>query len=661
MEIGHDQVVYSHHFAKGTASDKHATHEVCDVLLDRIKSALPYFEGKYDPNAYIEWELNVDNEFKKYDLSEKQKVRVASSVLIKCALTEWKHLCRFGKDPQSWKDVKRHFRDVFVPEYYSRILFTKLQCMKQETKNVAEYLAKLKLCLLRCGLEETDELLESRFLQGLNVEIQSILVDKHYNSFDELFDLACDSEIKLKKDLTNATEARVSPITNNLQQIDVNIQMRSKEFEILDETFEEKENSAAPLRFEKSIKGKSNDRSMNKGEHALREPHLSTNRAIIEQSIVEPVTDFSLSHINMLVVPCDKDELCNNASLISIPELVNTAKIFESMSAEFKHVVHIANENEESQLLSSLHTIGYIEFDDLCELSCLENNLFVGSELPCSYNVSFHAIGKYNCKEEYMVRRIYICSNLKSPFIMQKYDQLVLCNSYNHAISSSPSFIVKKQDKSQEGEHGSVLPTTCPPTMVKPRTVCCQEGENDEDIIGSDMTMLTTCKPKVQPFYMRLIIDTFDELVLHHKMCMFSFSELLTWIKGRFDFICKAWKVNEVDWGLSPSIPNVLNQATTSLLAKETKSPSPTRFGCWIRTAEQHQLVMAATTSYGLRFGRANTFWKAYQVYFLMDPASCPYQLGFGRNRRFNTETFSVYGAASPCFGPMAHVSSWVH
>src|SRR5436190_14407653 len=110
----------------------------------------------------------------------------------------------------------------------------------------------------------------------------------------------------------------------------------------------------------------------------------------------------------------------------------------------------------------------------------------------------------------------------------------------------------------------------------------------DEDIIGSDMTMLTTCKPKVQPFYMRLIIDTFDELVLHHKMCMFSFSELLTWIKGRFDFICKAWKVNEVDWGLSPSIRNVLHQATTSLLAKETKSPSPTRFGSWIRTAEQH-------------------------------------------------------------------------
>ena len=80
----------------------------------------------------------------------------------------------------------------------------------------------------------------------------------------------------------------------------------------------------------------------------------------------------------------------------------------------------------------------------------------------------------------------------------------------------------------------------------------------DEDIIGSNMTMPTTSIPKVQPFYMRLIIDAFDELMLHHDVCSFSFSELLTWIKGRFDCIWKAWNVNEVDWGPNPSIPNVL-------------------------------------------------------------------------------------------------------
>ena len=100
----------------------------------------------------------------------------------------------------------------------------------------------------------------------------------------------------------------------------------------------------------------------------------------------------------------------------------------------------------------------------------------------------------------------------------------------------------------------------------------------DEDIIGSNMTMPTTSIPKVQPFYMRLIIDAFDELVLHHKMCSFSFLELLTWIKGRFDCIWKAWKVNEVDWGPNPSIPTSSARPPRHFGSKDRKSPSPTRF-----------------------------------------------------------------------------------
>jgi hypothetical protein len=230
--------------------------------------------------------------------------------------------------------------------------------------------------------------------------------------------------------------------------------------------------------------------------------------------------------------------------------------------------------------------MGYIELDNVCELSCLKNNLFAESELPCSCNVSFHAIGKYNCKEEYMVRRIYICSNVKSPFIMQKYDQLELSNSHNHAISSSPSFVVKKQDKSQEGEQGWLLPTTCPPRMVKPRTVCCQEGENDEDINGSNMTMLTSSKLKVKPFYTRIIFIRFYELMFHPQVCTFSFFRITYLIKVRLNCIWKAWKVIEVNWGPSPSTPNVLCQATMSLLAQGKNESNPTSSRSSIRTTE---------------------------------------------------------------------------
>jgi hypothetical protein len=58
-------------------------YEISDAVLAKIKSALPYFEGNYDPRAYIDWELVVDREFKEHDLSEKHMVMRASSVLIK--------------------------------------------------------------------------------------------------------------------------------------------------------------------------------------------------------------------------------------------------------------------------------------------------------------------------------------------------------------------------------------------------------------------------------------------------------------------------------------------------------------------------------------------------------------------------------------------------
>ena len=84
---------------------------------------------------------------------------------------------------------------------------------------------------------------------------------------------------------------------------------------------------------------------------------------------------------------------------------------------------------------------------------------------------------------------VYMCSNLKSPFIAHKYDQLKGCNSYNFIMSGSPGFVIKKHVKFEEDQHCWLLPTTCPPSKLKPRMVCCQEGKDDEDMTPSDMTI----------------------------------------------------------------------------------------------------------------------------------------------------------------------------
>ena len=50
--------------------------------------------------------------------------------------------------------------------------------------------------------------------------------------------------------------------------------------------------------------------------------------------------------------------------------------------AKNKHVIHIATKTDELKLLSYLHTLGYIEFDVLYNLDCLEESLFKYVDLP---------------------------------------------------------------------------------------------------------------------------------------------------------------------------------------------------------------------------------------------------------------------------------------
>jgi hypothetical protein len=79
----------------------------------------------------------------------------------------------------------------------------------------------------------------------------------------------------------------------------------------------------------------------------------------------------------------------------------------------------ITSVNDELKLLSSLNTLGYIEFDVLCNLNNLEEKLFFSIDFSWLSKHTYHVIGRYNWKREYMVHRVYICSNMKSPFVLK--------------------------------------------------------------------------------------------------------------------------------------------------------------------------------------------------------------------------------------------------
>jgi hypothetical protein len=183
---------------------------------------------------------------------------------------------------------------------------------------------------------------------------------------------------------------------------------------------------------------------------------------------VDTKSEFPLSQNNCSDSACDKEELCDNAFNIHMPQLVNVHDAFvlepntcaenknlnenyafilePNTCAKNNNLLSIAAKKDELKLLYSLDTLGYIEFDTLCVLTTLEEKFWF-AHFSWSSRCIFHFINKYNNKGEYMVHRVYICSNLKSPFVVQQYDNFEVYNRYNHVMSRSPSFVIKQHVK----------------------------------------------------------------------------------------------------------------------------------------------------------------------------------------------------------------------
>jgi hypothetical protein len=162
--------------------------------------------------------MEVDKEFRKFELSEEQKVTIASMVLTNSALNLWMHLAIHHKVPKTWKDMKGIFRKECVPEYYADYLLAKLNSLKQGANSIETYYHNLKFHIMRCGLEECEEATENGLLRGPNTEIRDMILHETYNSLTCLVELASKIEIQLA--LSEETIAEPSLTFENKNYID---------------------------------------------------------------------------------------------------------------------------------------------------------------------------------------------------------------------------------------------------------------------------------------------------------------------------------------------------------------------------------------------------------------------------------------------------------
>lgn len=98
-------------------------------LFAKIKFKIPPFNGKYDPPAYLDWELEVEQKFSCHDIPATSQVKAAISEFTDFALIWWReYKQKYPTNiPTTRAQLKAAMRHHFVHSYFARDLINKMQ------------------------------------------------------------------------------------------------------------------------------------------------------------------------------------------------------------------------------------------------------------------------------------------------------------------------------------------------------------------------------------------------------------------------------------------------------------------------------------------------------------------------------------------------------
>ena len=102
---------------------------------------MPKFTERNGPKEYHSWALKVDKIFHLHNYEEEKKISMASLDFQDYVLIWWEQVLEHrevtGEPPiTTCEEMKDVMRACFMPTYYNRDLFKKLQLLKQGTKSV---------------------------------------------------------------------------------------------------------------------------------------------------------------------------------------------------------------------------------------------------------------------------------------------------------------------------------------------------------------------------------------------------------------------------------------------------------------------------------------------------------------------------------------------
>ena len=117
------------------------------------------FEGRLDPDDFLEWIQTVERVFEYKEVPDEQKVKVIALKLRKYASLWWTNLlakrARQGKGKiRTWEKMRDKLKRRFLPPNYIQSNYALLHHLTQGSMSVEEYTREFEKLMIKCDLQE---------------------------------------------------------------------------------------------------------------------------------------------------------------------------------------------------------------------------------------------------------------------------------------------------------------------------------------------------------------------------------------------------------------------------------------------------------------------------------------------------------------------------
>jgi len=123
---------------------------------------VPEFEGRLNPDDFLEWLQTVERIFDYKEIPEEKKLKLITFRFRTHASLWWSNLCtkrvRQGKGKiRTWEKMKTKLKARFLPPSYLQDSYSQLHNLTQGNMSVEEYIREFEKLLLKCDLREAEE------------------------------------------------------------------------------------------------------------------------------------------------------------------------------------------------------------------------------------------------------------------------------------------------------------------------------------------------------------------------------------------------------------------------------------------------------------------------------------------------------------------------